>query len=99
MVSNIHQHYLEIGYELVTHTCHYLNRTWECYTFQTSMAGCIYDLLAEIEAKLIDQYKRDNNIARLTAAKKEVFKTEILEKNEDYIIYKEIQKIIRDRVN
>lgn len=97
VVLNTHLHYLEIGYEIATHTCHYLNRTWECYEFQTSMYGCVYDLLDKLESDLIYQYKRDNDISRLTSKRKEAFKTEILEKNEDYIILKEIQKIIRDR--
>ena len=62
------------------------------------MGGCVYDLLDKLESELIDQYKRDNNISRLTSKRKEAFKAEILEKNEDYIILKEIQKIIRDRL-
>jgi hypothetical protein len=53
--------------------CHYLNRTWESYSFQSSMRKCFYQLIDIRSKYLIDEYKRENNRSRLSSdMKKEI---------------------------
>lgn len=48
------------------HSCYYLNRTWECYRYQTVMMGLVDNLIEERKNYIKADYKRANNIARLT---------------------------------
>ncbi len=49
----------------------YYNRTWESYQFRTCMQNLIWGLIERTEKKFLDQYKKDNDIKRLTASRKE----------------------------
>lgn len=48
-------------------TCHYYNRTWESYRYQSVMRGLVCKLIAERKNYLKDEYKYNNGIKRLTA--------------------------------
>jgi capsid portal protein len=58
------------GVEIGTATCHYLNRTWESYTYQTVMQRCINNIDTNRYDRFIDNYKAENNIKRMTAEKR-----------------------------
>lgn len=62
---------LKNGYEIAVAKVQYYNRTWECYTYQTSMKKCISNLLEEKKERFINNYKYNNNIKRLTQSRKE----------------------------
>lgn len=62
------------GCEIETHTCHYLNRTWECYTYQTVMYGAMNDLIHYRTERLTNQFKADKGYNKLTAKRKEELK-------------------------
>lgn len=64
-------------------TCHYLNRTWECFRYQSVMRGLVYTLTEERKTQLKGDYKRENGIARLT--KKHLDKLEEIIANDDII--------------
>ena len=59
------------GCERVKHTCHYLNRTWECYRYQTSMIGAVNELINSRENSLTYDFKNHNGYNRLTPKRKE----------------------------
>ena len=62
-------------YEIIENVAHYINRTWECYTFQTSMCGAVYTLIENKKEAIKRDYKAKNNIKRLTEkTKKELEK-------------------------
>lgn len=48
-------------------TCHYYNRTWESYRYQSVMRGLVFKLIDERKNRLKDDYKYSNGIKRLTA--------------------------------
>lgn len=58
------------GREIVSKKVQYYNRTWECYTFQTSMRHCINNYIENELQKFTREYKEKNNIARLTQNKR-----------------------------
>ena len=50
----------------------YYNRTWECYTYQTVMKGCIRELMEAIENDHEMTWKHEHGIKRLTKEKRKV---------------------------
>ena len=71
------------GMRYGTHTCHYLNRTWERYTYQSVMRCAICDLRDEREEYLKREFKRVNGYTKLTAKRAEQFAEQI--KGDEYI--------------
>lgn len=61
------------GCERGTNTVHYLNRTWECYPFQTCMRGCVKQLLENRIENLKSDFKFKNGYSKMTAKRKEEF--------------------------
>ena len=51
----------------VSHSVHYLNRTWECWTFQTAIKGALNQLWTERADELRDAYRAAHGIKRITA--------------------------------
>lgn len=84
------------GYERQKSTCHYINRTWENYAYQTVMLKAIGELMHKIYDRELEHYKNINNIKRLTKTKKEVFENNL--ENEKYKNLLELQKTIRGNV-
>lgn len=75
------------GYSnIAKNSCHYLNRTWECYRYQTVMKGCISNLIDSRYTDFIANYKTENNIKRLTAEKR-------AEANRDFEALAEIKEL------
>lgn len=60
------------GMEQYTEKVNYLNRTWECYTFQTSMNAVVRKAMESRKNIIIDSYKFNNNISRITKKHKEI---------------------------
>ena len=81
------------GYAETEHTCHYLNRTWECYTFQTVMFGAIRNLIDYRETYLTKQFKTDKGYTKLTAKRKEELKP-ILENDSLLKEYKAVKECL-----
>lgn len=83
--------------EVCSEKCCYLNRTWECYTYQTSMRAVVSKYLEQIKDNIIYYYKQDNNIARLTKKHKEAIEKLELEDNR-ILQLKEIYKQLENEV-
>lgn len=82
-------------YEIIENVAHYINRTWECYTFQTSMCGAVYTLIENRKEAIKRDYKEKNNIKRLTEkTKKELEK--IYKSDEKIKIYNLMYKELKN---
>ena len=51
-------------------TCHYLNRTWERYTYQSAMIETVRNKIADYELAARDEFKREYHLSRITAKRK-----------------------------
>lgn len=51
-------------------TCHYINRTWERYTYQSVMIHAIKQKLEDYATAAREQFKREHNLSRITAKRK-----------------------------
>lgn len=81
--------------KLGTAKVHYINRTWERYSYQTSMRAVINTLIEEKQQRAIDNYKEENGILRLVKAKKE----QVLKALEKDTQMKEYRKIYKELEN
>ena len=62
-----------------TATVHYINRTWERYSYQTSMMKCVDNWSASIEENLKYDFKRFNNLTRISGKNKDEFNVKFKE--------------------
>lgn len=63
------------GYEVRNHRVSYLNRTWECYRYQTCMMGLVNAMKNDRIDRLTNDYKVNNNYSKLTAKRKAELQT------------------------
>lgn len=83
------------GCERVNESCHYLNRTWECYRYQTVMLKAIRTLADWQTERLTNNFKTEKGYAKLTPRRKEEL-TDILEKDPLLNEYKEVEGQLRN---
>ena len=60
-------------------SAHYLNRTWESYTFQSVMKQAVYLRIEQERNKLVREYKEANNKQRISKDVKESLTNELIE--------------------
>lgn len=82
------------GWKYGSNTCHYLNRTWECYRYQTVMRGCIWNLIESRKMDLIRDFKNKHGYEKLTAKRKGEFEAEI-SNDKDLELYNAILEELR----
>ena len=66
------------------HTCHYLNRTWELYRYQSACMGIAREMLENARDSLKREWMDARGYARMTAARREAFKREDLTRDPEY---------------
>lgn len=81
------------GCQCAEHTVHYLNRTWECYPFQTCMRGCVKNELENRIENLKSEFKFKNNYKVLNAKRREEFEEYIKDDNEIKFYNELLEKI------
>lgn len=74
---------------LATNKVQYYNRTWEVYTYQTVMKGCVSGLMNSLKEEFKTDYKELHGIKRLTASKAEKMLAEL----ENMPEYKELKEL------
>lgn len=82
------------GWKYGSNTCNYLNRTWECYRYQTVMRGAICKNIEGKKKRLLEEFKARNNYGRLTAKRREEFEAEI-SNDKDLELYNKILEELR----
>lgn len=81
------------GYEIASHRCNYLNRTWEVYRYQTSMKCCVGDLLENVINKDLENFKTVNMYKKMTEARTKEFK-DTLKYNKLFNEYTELKDLL-----
>lgn len=62
--------------------CNYLNRTWECFTFQSVMLSALRDAIDTEKAYVQRQFMEKNDFAKLTKSRKATLELEYGKDNE-----------------
>ena len=79
--------------EIGDNTTHYLNRTWECYQFQTCMRGLVNKLIEKREEFLKDKFKFENDYKVLTSKRQEEF-DKVLKADNKMVFYEKLKNEI-----
>lgn len=69
----------------------YYNRTWECYTYQSVMIGCVRMLMEENFEDFKTAWKNDHGIKRLTEVKRKAMMEDF--ENNPPIDYAELKEL------
>lgn len=77
------------GESFATNRIRYYNRTWESYQYQTVMRSLLYEVLEDMEKHAIYNYKLNNSVSRLSAAKKDAIIADLKTNNQEYIDIRE----------
>lgn len=77
--------------EIEHYRAHYINRTWECYTYQTSMTAVVRTAKDHWEEYYLAKFKNEHNYQKLTPKRKEEFQ-EYLKDKKEIITYNKMIK-------
>ena len=69
----------------------YYNRTWEVYTYQTVMKGCVSQLMEELMEEFKNNWKSTHGIKRLTEAKRKAMMEDF--ENNTPVEYAELKEL------
>ena len=81
------------GRRVAEDTAHYVNRTWERYTYQTVMRSAVYRLIGDREVVLKHKFMQDNGYKKLTPQRKIAF-AEVVDADADIKFYREIRDML-----
>lgn len=73
--------------ELTHSRIRYLNRTWECYQYQSVILDAIYEAMKRRQTRLVDDYKLQANVIRMTKRRKELLYQDDIELQELQELY------------
>lgn len=80
------------GYTLLNSVrSHYINRTWEAYTYQSVMLACVRNEIDYIMVQAKQDYKEENGLTRLVGKRKEDVENTIRNSKE----YKEMELLYK----
>lgn len=64
---------------VTTATCHYLNRTWECFEFESVLHSAISILRERMAARAIENYKEQTGKSRVLKAQRVILEAPAME--------------------
>lgn len=75
-------------------TCHYLNRTWERYTYQSVMIAVIDEKIDAFIRIATRQFKEKQGISRITAKRKPELEAYIANERKSLILWGELDQLL-----
>ena len=84
--------------EYQTATCHYYNRTWEWYDYQTVMLEAVYLLKKAKEQECKREYLRKNSIKQIRGEKRKAELTNLIAEDEENKFYDAIMHDLKTRI-
>lgn len=82
------------GWQASAAKCHYINRTWERYSYQTAMLEAVHKLQAEETEREKQRFRQLHGIKNIMERHKSAL-AESLAKNETLSFYKKIEEALR----
>lgn len=82
------------GWAATAAKCHYINRTWERYSYQSVMLEAVHKLQQEETEREKRRFKLQHGIKNLMERHKPAFAA-FLEENADLALYKQIEEALR----
>ena len=75
--------------------CHYINRTWERFSFQTAMLTAVRNELDYIKTRLLYRIKTDNSYTKMTDKRNQEFE-KVLQNDSSFIELHALYDVISD---
>lgn len=82
------------GHILGEATCHYLNRTWEMYAFQTSMLCAVDNAEKETADIIRANFKRERGLAQVRGKNKDELQA-LIDSDPDIVFYRKVKDELR----
>ena len=82
------------GWQAAAARCHYINRTWERYSYQSVMLEAVHKLQEEETAREKAYFLRINGYKNMMSYRKAAF-VEYLAENKNLSFYKKIEEALR----
>lgn len=86
------------GFERQAATCHYINRTWEWYGYQTVMLEAVYLLKKAKEQECKREYLRKNSISQIRGEKRKAELANLIAEDEENKFYDAIMHDLKTRI-
>lgn len=84
------------GHKVTEATCHYINRTWEAYTYQSVMLNAVYNRIEELKQYAKDRFMEARGYKKLTADRKAKFEEEC-KQNAEIAFYEAVREELKRR--
>lgn len=85
------------GNWMVDYTCHYYNRTWESWRYQSVCYGCVRRIIWFREQWLKEEYKKANGLSRISGDKHKAALKEMAENDNRMKLLNAILKELDER--
>lgn len=82
------------GYVIGTASCHYINRTWESYTYQSAMIAVVREKIDAFIRIATRQFKEKQGISRITAKRKPELEAYIANERKSLILWRELDQLL-----
>ena len=82
------------GWNATAARCHYINRTWERYSYQSVMLAAVHKLKEEETAREKAYFLQVNGYKNMMASRKRAFE-EYLAQNKTLSFYKKLEEALR----
>lgn len=76
-------------------SCHYLNRTWESYEYQSVMLQAVRQKLEDYELCAREHFKRNNNISRITAKRRPELEAYMEKQSQNVETWRELKELLK----
>ena len=84
------------GREMTSATCHYLNRTWECYQYQSVMLSAVNEMIRSVERSNENLLKDIHGWKKMTPSRKEELKR-FNKETVEWIFYHKVYDALKER--
>lgn len=82
------------GWEATAAKCHYINRTWERYSYQTVMLEAVHNLQQQETEREKQRFKQQHGIKNIMERHKAAF-SEHLKQSENLSFYQKLEEALR----
>ena len=76
-------------YKIAEEKCYYLNRTWECWTYQSAILGAVRNAIDYVAGRVREDLMERNNWQKITAKRKDELDN-ALENDAEYATLKKV---------
>ena len=86
------------GLDCGSATCHYINRTWERYSYESVCLSVVSGLIDRRKARLKDDYKDANGLTRLCGVKHKAALAAMIDSDDRIALLRKVRDDLRTKM-